>query len=821
MSLSNLLALGVALGAGAAQAQDLTKFVVEPDAAYTADFGDQFYGSVVAGDGEYFCAWVDLRVGGANPAGWDVYAQRVRPDGSLAHPGSLMILRDDDRATSGIPAVAWNGQTYLTVWYEGATLFASRVSADGEVLDPGGFIVDVHAGNQAWPAAAGDGQGQFLTVFAASGSVMAKRVDADGMVLDDTPIVISSGASGLGYPKVTFAAGVYTVVWAQAPNQAIRAARVTRQGEVLDPGGVNVSGGGTDVDAHVDFDGENFYVIWQRRDGDWWDIWGAHLSPQGQVVSGPRLLLDGNSWGSVSNCQVAFNGTHHLISIVTGEPVFSNSDLWAMMVDKSGAPGGPFPVSTLEGRSQVSFGVASADDQFFIVWEGNYVRGVFYTYDTQGARIDASGNVLDAPDPIEVSPSAAWQIDSSTSFDGENFLCVFEDWREGKPNYQADLFGVRVSPQGGVLDPAAFPVATTANRAQGYPDATFGAGLHAIVYENNAGAVNEVRMQRVLPDGTVLDPPNGVLVFANEPTADTFRPKVAWNGQHYAVVWYDNYLFSGQEPLQFALMRPDGTKQIGPVNIPNSDFAGLDGFEIASNGDEFLLGWTGFDRIHATRISAAGAVLGTQTLQTTGNWITHSTRVAFNGDSYLVAWAKYEDGGMKTFARRVSAAGVPLGSTFLVSDDHTVPMEILVEGSDFLVVFSGGDGLPDGVTDTRMQRVNAAGELVDGPETLFSGPRWEHYGSRSFARGPAGAALMTFSFWADDPYNAPRAQGLLFPTGEGCPADFNGDGAVDTRDVLAFLNAWTAQDPRADFNHDGAIDTRDVIAFLNAWTAGC
>ncbi len=54
-----------------------------------------------------------------------------------------------------------------------------------------------------------------------------------------------------------------------------------------------------------------------------------------------------------------------------------------------------------------------------------------------------------------------------------------------------------------------------------------------------------------------------------------------------------------------------------------------------------------------------------------------------------------------------------------------------------------------------------------------------------------------------------------------CPADFNLDGTVDTRDVLAFLNAWTARDPRSDYNADGAIDTRDVLAFLNAWTAGC
>ncbi|MFG0244351.1 MAG: GC-type dockerin domain-anchored protein [Phycisphaerales bacterium JB054] len=54
-----------------------------------------------------------------------------------------------------------------------------------------------------------------------------------------------------------------------------------------------------------------------------------------------------------------------------------------------------------------------------------------------------------------------------------------------------------------------------------------------------------------------------------------------------------------------------------------------------------------------------------------------------------------------------------------------------------------------------------------------------------------------------------------------CPADFNGDGKVDTQDVLAFANAWSKRDHSADFNHDGVVNTRDMIAYLNAWVPGC
>ncbi|HZW08917.1 MAG TPA: GC-type dockerin domain-anchored protein [Phycisphaerales bacterium] len=60
-----------------------------------------------------------------------------------------------------------------------------------------------------------------------------------------------------------------------------------------------------------------------------------------------------------------------------------------------------------------------------------------------------------------------------------------------------------------------------------------------------------------------------------------------------------------------------------------------------------------------------------------------------------------------------------------------------------------------------------------------------------------------------------------FVCAEECVADFNGDGSVNTQDVLAFLNAWNAGEGSADINGDGTINTQDVLAFLNLWNAGC
>ena len=54
-----------------------------------------------------------------------------------------------------------------------------------------------------------------------------------------------------------------------------------------------------------------------------------------------------------------------------------------------------------------------------------------------------------------------------------------------------------------------------------------------------------------------------------------------------------------------------------------------------------------------------------------------------------------------------------------------------------------------------------------------------------------------------------------------CPADFDHSGHADVQDVLAFLSAWFALDPRADFHADGEIDATDIFDFLTAWFNGC
>ncbi|MDY7000094.1 MAG: hypothetical protein SW019_26200, partial [Actinomycetota bacterium] len=52
-----------------------------------------------------------------------------------------------------------------------------------------------------------------------------------------------------------------------------------------------------------------------------------------------------------------------------------------------------------------------------------------------------------------------------------------------------------------------------------------------------------------------------------------------------------------------------------------------------------------------------------------------------------------------------------------------------------------------------------------------------------------------------------------------CVGDIDGDGDVDTADLLALLGAWGEAGGPADLNYDGTVNTADLLLLLGNWGA--
>jgi len=144
--------------------------------------------------------------------------------------------------------------------------------------------------------------------------------------------------------------------------------------------------------------------------------------------------------------------------------------------------------------------------------------------------------------------------------------------------------------------------------------------------------------------------------------------------------------------------------------------------------------------------------------------------------------------------------------------------EITPDGSTLLVHGTPNFGEPgfiwahDAATGAMLWEVPLPGETYPGTRHLAT----------DWARiTPDGRTAYFSGTTVAGPDDDPHAIFFAIDLTDGCVADFNGDGAVNTVDVLAFLNAWVAEDPRADINDDGSVNTQDVLAFLNLWNAGC
>ncbi len=448
--------------------------VVCDDPAY------QGYPAVSTNGPDYFVVWDDYRNGDT----WDVYGARIDSTGAVIDTTSLALSLEPSQQF-GL-ATAFDGSKWLIAWHDSRNdhkdIFAIRVGSDGTVLDPASFLISVASVDEAEAAVAYDGAGYLVvwhewreeTLY----DIRATRVSADGTVLDPAGISVCVDSSDAMYPAVCFGGSDYLVAWQDYRNGEadIYAARIAPDGTVLDPGGFSVSLGPDDQERPaVTFNGVRYLVVWQdRRRGDF-DIRASRVDPDGTVLEAwgipvSEALMDQARPSAASDGLdffVVWEDARNVYDDIFGTRVRRNG----AVLDSSGIAIASAPLA------QEHPDVVFDGDRYAVVWQ-DYRTNV--DYDIYLSRVTADGTVLD-PSGIIVSGAAGDQQEPAIAFNGREYLMI---WQDGRGSAGLDIYGARADTSGAVSDPSGFEVSGAANHQMTPDVCTTPIGVALMIYSS-------------------------------------------------------------------------------------------------------------------------------------------------------------------------------------------------------------------------------------------------------------------------------------------------------------------------------------------------
>lgn len=441
-----------------------------------------------------------------------VVGSRVNTAGVKLDGGGANISGTKEPVYGSVTAVVWDGVNWRVTWSEVATFWIARVNVAGVVLDPGSVAVtgvqtgptvgtgtgalqvlwneflninyDVFTANispsnvagpsrtisvgapqQTQPDIATSGNGYMIVYRSATstqGRVLAQPLDAAGNPLTAEPVQLDSGLNinGPGNPNVAWNGSLFLVSWS-APN-GIVAQRLSATGVKLDAAPFMVMSG-CFGSADVAASGSDFLVTGLKV-----GINIQYIGPVAARVSGAGVVLDaaplflGISYVGRAPAVVALGG--RWLTAWHRNATHDNSSCYSMgaFIDASGAVTPEFqihgPFSTAGGNGIFEVGLASSGNKALFVQSQELTSGV--ENDLLCRVIDATGTV--GPQ-INLTPWSGNQYRPRVAWDGANFVVTYQDQKNSlaeqslvQLDARSDLFAMRVTPTGGIVDPQGF-----------------------------------------------------------------------------------------------------------------------------------------------------------------------------------------------------------------------------------------------------------------------------------------------------------------------------------------------------------------------------
>ena len=429
--------------------------------------------------------------------------------------------------------------------------------------------------------------------------------------------------------------------------------------------------------------------------------------------------------------------------------------------------------------------VAAFNGGVFMVWVDKTVKSVL------GARVDASGNILDFGG-IEIKPAGGSALTSvRVASDGSQSVVVL--WAQSD-----DVSGRKIFFSGSAITGMSNATVLTGSNTQDWPAIAYGGGLYVAVWKDEAPSKDTIQSVG-LNTGT-----------ANSDLTKAWSVAVSPSNQHHARPAID--FGSGEFVVAYENTNSDGiygrtvsaTGSLGTEEEYTSDETGSaqSGPALAWNGTEFLLCYAiGGDTTRAVRVSASGALVDTTSLEIASHEAGALDVIGGLGtDDWYVAWKSNDDDAVGAIVSVVSSALQVSSPTLLADGSNTIHGLALQKTSTKYVLAVADQGAQD--------RVSAVFVSSSGTPETPAVSVWVTANTQSKVAVAASNHHQYLLVWIDDRNDS---------TGEvyGARIDYEGTEPA-VRDAEGFLISDDTQSPTTNASWPAvASDGEDyMVAYL-------
>jgi len=379
------------------------------------------------------------------------------------------------------------------------------------------FQVNTYTTNeQAMPAVAVDGAGNFVVVWRSHGSavstnysIQGQRYDAAGMPLGGQFQVNTYTTLAQSPAVAADAAGNFVVVWDGVGSAGTDPVGNSIQGRRYDSAGMPLGGQfqintyttNLQIEPAVAADAAgNFVVVWSSSgsagtDTDGSSIQGQRFDSAGNP-QGSEFQVNNYTTGGAGSVAVARAGAGEFI-VVWASGASPGSDtsfnsIQARLFDSTGTPlANQFQVNTYTTSFQLFPAVATAAGNFVVVWESNGGSGSDPTgYSVHAQRYDGTGTPQGGQFQVNTYTTSSQGLPGVTADAAGNFVIVWGS--TGSSGSDASLESVQGQryDAAGVALGSQFQINTYTNNQQNFPVIASDAGGNFVVAWQSFGGAD-------------------------------------------------------------------------------------------------------------------------------------------------------------------------------------------------------------------------------------------------------------------------------------------------------------------------------------------